>query len=157
MEDVHSLHSLWQELRTFTPADFHWPTFLITMLLLTAFYLINLLISHLVSRTLSRPPADPAPLSPSHLLDFFLLVGRLKTTPRTGWVNHSVPHPESISDHMYRLSIMSYVFSPPLSLPPSSSSSPSPSSFLRAVFMAVVHDLAESRGGGHHTAAHLRA
>ena len=125
-------HSLWWQLRNFTPADLHLPTLLITLFLLLSFFLLNRLISTLVSSLL---PPSPPPLSPpSSLLDFFLLVGRLKTTKRTGWLNHAVPAPESIADHMYRLAIMAYVFSPP------------PTS-LPAVFMAVTHDLAEAVAG----------
>ena len=44
---------------------------------------------------------------PSSALEFMRLVGRLKTTNRTGWVNHGVHLPESIADLMYRMSVMS--------------------------------------------------
>lgn len=37
---------------------------------------------------------------------FLLTMGRLKDTPRTGWVDHGVPNPESVADHMYRMSLM---------------------------------------------------
>lgn len=33
-------------------------------------------------------------------------MGRLKDTPRTGWIDNGVPNPESVSDHMYRMSLM---------------------------------------------------
>lgn len=31
---------------------------------------------------------------------------KLKTTPRKGWINVGVQHPESIADHMYRMSVI---------------------------------------------------
>jgi hypothetical protein len=54
------------------------------------------------SSTSSGPPAASA------LLDFLLVVGRLKTTKRTGWIGRASA-PESISDHMYRMAILSLV------------------------------------------------
>lgn len=52
-------------------------------------------------------------------LSFLHVIRNLKVTPRTGWVNHSVPNPgnfhvllvccsrtESISDHMYRMAVI---------------------------------------------------
>ena len=39
-------------------------------------------------------------------LSFLHVIRNLKTTPRTGWVNHHVPNPESISDHMYRMAVI---------------------------------------------------
>ena len=35
------------------------------------------------------------------LLKFMSLVGKLKSTKRTGWVYRCVKSPESVSDHMY--------------------------------------------------------
>eukprot|EP01083_Nonionella_stella_P073210 197785_1 len=74
------------------------------------------------------------------LLDFFLLVGKLKTTKRTGWVNHNVNLPESIADHMYRMSIMAMVVGGEHSKDHSLDTA-------RLVKMALVHDLAESLVG----------
>lgn len=34
------------------------------------------------------------------------VVGLLKTLKRTGWVNHGVTLPESVADHMYRMSVI---------------------------------------------------
>ena len=34
---------------------------------------------------------------------------KLQTTKRTGWVNNHVKLPESISDHMYRMAILSFL------------------------------------------------
>ena len=46
-------------------------------------------------------------IQPSNALSFFRIVGKLKTLKRTGWVNHSVALPESVADHMYRMTMMS--------------------------------------------------
>ena len=58
----------------------------------------------------------------------------LKTTPRTGWVNHGVDKPESIADHMYRMSLMAMVAAK--SMPELDQN--------RCVKLALIHDLAEA-------------
>jgi putative hydrolases of HD superfamily len=68
------------------------------------------------------------------LLDFMLLVGRLKTTKRTGWVLRSVKLPESIADHMYRMSLIALVISDSAQRD-------------HAVKLAIAHDLAEATVG----------
>ena len=47
-----------------------------------------------------------APITPQKALNFFTTVGKLKTTLRTGWVDHKVPQPESVADHMYRMTML---------------------------------------------------
>lgn len=42
--------------------------------------------------------------STSSAIDFFNLIYKLKATKRTGWVRRGVKGPESIADHMYRMS-----------------------------------------------------
>lgn len=37
----------------------------------------------------------------------------LQRTPRTGWVYRNVKEPESVSDHMYRMAIMSLTITDP--------------------------------------------
>ncbi|XP_002162365.3 5'-deoxynucleotidase HDDC2 isoform X1 [Hydra vulgaris] len=64
-------------------------------------------------------------------LEFFILVGQLKTNKRTGWIKNNVPNPESISDHMYRMAIMAMLLND------------NNISILRCIKMALVHDLAE--------------
>ncbi|XP_067016331.1 5'-deoxynucleotidase HDDC2-like [Acropora muricata] len=44
----------------------------------------------------------------SDLLKFMTLVGKLKSTKRTGWVYRGVSSPESVSDHMYRMAVLSF-------------------------------------------------
>ena len=70
----------------------------------------------------------------SRAIDFLHLTRNLKTTPRTGWVNHGVDKPESIADHMYRMSLMAMVASK--SMPHLDQS--------RCVKLALIHDLAEA-------------
>ncbi|KTG37252.1 hypothetical protein cypCar_00004134 [Cyprinus carpio] len=41
-----------------------------------------------------------------NMLQFMKLVGQLKRVPRTGWVYRNIKQPESVSDHMYRMSMM---------------------------------------------------
>ncbi|KAF8141937.1 HD domain-containing protein [Boletus edulis] len=68
-------------------------------------------------------------------LAFFHVLERLKTQKRTGWIDHNVPNPESISDHMYRMAILAMCTSDAtLDVP-------------KCVMMCVVHDLAEAQGG----------
>ncbi|KAA8650673.1 hypothetical protein EYZ11_003456 [Aspergillus tanneri] len=87
-----------------------------------------------VLSTLPHPPeensASPVP--------FFHLLERLKTTKREGWRRFSITAGESISDHMYRMSVMT-MFAPPslagrLNLP-------------HCMKMALIHDMAESLVG----------
>ena len=66
-------------------------------------------------------------------ISFYQLVSKMKTTPRTGWVNHGVPAPESIADHSYRVAMMAMVAAPMMGLDVG-----------KCVSMAVAHDLAES-------------
>jgi len=45
----------------------------------------------------------------SNALSFFRVLGKLKELKRTGWVNHGIPLPESVADHMYRMSMITFV------------------------------------------------
>lgn len=44
--------------------------------------------------------------APRDVVAFLHTMGRLKDTPRTGWVENGIPNPESVSDHMYRMALM---------------------------------------------------
>lgn len=68
----------------------------------------------------------------SSLLDFLFIVGQLKTTKRTGWVQQKLILPESISDHMHRMGIMALAIRDPAINKD------------RCVKMAIVHDLVEA-------------
>lgn len=65
-------------------------------------------------------------------LAFFHILEKLKTQKRTGWIKSKIPAPESIADHMHRMSILALCTSDPtLDVP-------------KCVMMSVVHDLAEA-------------
>ncbi|XP_076873963.1 5'-deoxynucleotidase HDDC2 [Brachyhypopomus gauderio] len=66
-----------------------------------------------------------------NMLQFLKLVGQLKRVPRTGWVYRKVEHPESVSDHMYRMSVMALTIQDPSV------------NKERCMKLALVHDLAE--------------
>ncbi|XP_053743970.1 HD domain-containing protein 2 isoform X2 [Synchiropus splendidus] len=68
----------------------------------------------------------------TNMLRFMKLVGQLKRVPRTGWVYRGVKDPESVSDHMYRMAMMSLTITDPTV------------DKNRCIKLALVHDLAES-------------
>ena len=49
-------------------------------------------------------------LSASSILEFAYLIGNLKKTERSGWIRKEIVKPESIADHMYRMSVLSWIF-----------------------------------------------
>jgi len=68
-------------------------------------------------------------------LAFFHVLEGLKTQKRTGWVDHKIPNPESIADHMYRMAVLALCCTDEtLDIP-------------KCVTLAVVHDLAEAQVG----------
>jgi putative hydrolase of HD superfamily len=74
-----------------------------------------------------------AAASAASAVQFLSLCQRLKTTKRTGWVNHGVKESESIADHMYRMAVMAIIAT---DIPGINRD--------RCVKMAVVHDIAEA-------------
>ncbi|KAK1416180.1 hypothetical protein QVD17_31969 [Tagetes erecta] len=66
-------------------------------------------------------------------IDFLTLCHSLKTTKRKGWVNHGIKGPESIADHMYRMSLMALIAG---DLPGINRE--------RCIKIAIVHDIAEA-------------
>ncbi|CAM6127751.1 unnamed protein product [Calypogeia fissa] len=86
------------------------------------------------SNSPTSAPSSIASPSVSNTIQFLTLCQRLKTTKRTGWVNHGLKESESIADHMYRMAIMALVLSDGV---PGVNKD-------RCVKMAVVHDLAEA-------------
>jgi putative hydrolase of HD superfamily len=85
------------------------------------------------TRALSMSDRTPA----QRAIDFLHLTQSLKTTPRTGWVNHGIGNPESIADHMYRMSLMAMVASKEM---PELCQA-------KCVNLALIHDLAEALVG----------
>uniref|UniRef100_A0A3P8S8A4 5'-deoxynucleotidase HDDC2 n=1 Tax=Amphiprion percula TaxID=161767 RepID=A0A3P8S8A4_AMPPE len=67
----------------------------------------------------------------NNMLQFMKLIGQLKRVPRTGWVYRNVKNPESVSDHMYRMAMMSLTISDPTL------------DKHRCMKLALVHDMAE--------------
>ncbi|CAM9215557.1 unnamed protein product [Ectocarpus fasciculatus] len=72
---------------------------------------------------------------PANALSFMRVVGKLKELKRTGWVHRGVAKPESVSDHMYRMAMCSFLITDP-TLDRS-----------RIMKLAMVHDLAEALAG----------
>lgn len=67
------------------------------------------------------------------IIEFFMFVGQLKNTVRTGWVRAGVKKVESVSDHMYRMGVMTMLLN----------SQDGKIDKDRCMKLAVVHDLAE--------------
>ncbi|GFY70610.1 5'-deoxynucleotidase HDDC2 [Trichonephila inaurata madagascariensis] len=70
----------------------------------------------------------------SSVLEFFMLVGKLKHLKRTGWVLRDVPECEDVAGHMYRMSIMAFLLDDGMSHQVNRE---------RCIKMALVHDIAE--------------
>eukprot|EP00892_Ulva_mutabilis_P010195 jgi/Ulvmu1/7548/UM037_0092.1 len=71
--------------------------------------------------------------SVASIVDFLHLVQKLKTQPRKGWVLRNVQKPESIADHMYRMSVLALTMAGSEDVDQA-----------RLVKMAIVHDIAEA-------------
>lgn len=82
---------------------------------------------------LSTLPFRPEPGTASPV-GFFHMLERLKTTKREGWRRFNIKDGESISDHMYRMSILTMLAPPSLS---------SRLDIPRCTKMALIHDMAE--------------
>ncbi|KAA8491993.1 HD domain-containing protein 2-like [Porphyridium purpureum] len=78
--------------------------------------------------------SESPPLEAASVIEFLLVCGQLKKTKRTGWVKSGIADCESVSDHMYRMGMISLVLGAELA----------PELRDRMVKMALVHDLAEA-------------
>ena len=76
-----------------------------------------------------------SPVDALKALQFFATVGKLKTLKRTGWVDHEVSLPESVADHMYRMTMMCFALSD------------SSVDKQRLIKICLCHDLAEAIAG----------
>jgi len=65
------------------------------------------------------------------LTTLFLSPWHTQTTKRTGWVKREVQAPESIADHMYRMSIMSLL------------AQGTQYDYIKCIKLAIIHDIAE--------------
>ncbi|CAL1270507.1 unnamed protein product [Larinioides sclopetarius] len=72
--------------------------------------------------------------SQSNILEFFMLVGKLKHLKRTGWVMRNISNCEDVAGHMYRMGIMAFL------LDDEASSNVDRN---KCIKMALVHDIAE--------------
>ena len=73
------------------------------------------------------------------------LMGRLKQTPRTGWIRRGIVPCESVADHSWRMAAMALLL--PSSSPRHDDSDDLPLDIDKCVAMAIVHDLAEALVG----------
>lgn len=69
-------------------------------------------------------------------LKFYEEVGKLKRLRRTGWVNRSIPDPETVAEHMYRSQFVAYDLAKKMGADPVACAS-----------MMMLHDLSEARVG----------
>ncbi|KAI0685906.1 HD domain-containing protein [Cytidiella melzeri] len=97
--------------------------------------------SHSIPRSFSTMQPTKRTFSPLYNSDgnaaadrlaFVHILERLKTQKRTGWVDHNVPSPESISDHMYRMAVLAMC------------TSDTQLDVSKCVMMCLVHDLVET-------------
>ncbi len=70
------------------------------------------------------------------VLHLAFLIGKLKELKRTGWIRHKVPTPESVAEHSYRVAILAMALARDAHVDE-----------LKAIKMALVHDLAEVEVG----------
>ncbi|CCD26706.1 5'-deoxynucleotidase NDAI_0I01370 [Naumovozyma dairenensis CBS 421] len=73
--------------------------------------------------------------NPNHVLAFLSITQLLKLQKRTGWINNGITNAESISDHMYRMGVMSMLIKNPNV------------NRDKCVRISLVHDIAESLVG----------
>jgi putative hydrolase of HD superfamily len=67
------------------------------------------------------------------LAKFFKMTGKLKRTPRSGWVEVGIRKPESVADHTFRTAVLCMVYSDLEGLDE-----------LKLLRMALIHDLPEA-------------
>ena len=67
------------------------------------------------------------------LVKFLEMAGRLKRTPRAGWVEVGIRQPESVADHTFRTSILCMIYADMEDLDQ-----------LKLLRMALIHDLPEA-------------
>lgn len=71
-----------------------------------------------------------------NLVGFFEMVGKLKATARSGWVEAGIQKPESVGDHIFRTAIICMIYSDLEGLDE-----------LKVLRMALIHDLPEAITG----------
>jgi putative hydrolase of HD superfamily len=87
--------------------------------------------------TTTTTKSSPPSFASSPILTFTQHVGKLKTTPRTGWVLRGVKNRiESVAEHSFRTAVLCLLTPKELNI-----------NIEKAVLMALLHDLAESITG----------
>lgn len=96
---------------------------------------------------------QPRATDPAHLdrrgmagiARFLHRVGRLKATPRTGWLDRGISQAEteSVADHSFRVALMAWLAA---SVPPKTTDEPALDAD-RVLRLALIHDLAEALTG----------
>ena len=71
-------------------------------------------------------------------IKFFMEIGKLKGMPRRGWVIREVKNPESIAEHIFRVSIMAWVLA---------GKKDKKMNIEKLLKMALIHDLCEVYSG----------
>jgi len=67
-----------------------------------------------------------------NLLDFLIEVGKLKRSPRRGWVVHQIKNPETTAEHIFRMTIIAWTLGKKKRL-----------NLEKVIKIALVHDLCE--------------
>ncbi|KAL2022897.1 hypothetical protein VTK56DRAFT_4428 [Thermocarpiscus australiensis] len=88
-----------------------------------------------VDKVLETIPTGKPAEGSSSPVPYFHILERLKTTKREGWRRFGIERGESISDHMYRMSMMSMLAPPSLA---------SRLDMAKCMKMCLIHDMAES-------------
>ncbi|KAI1255174.1 hypothetical protein MGN70_003238 [Eutypa lata] len=91
-----------------------------------------------VEKVLATIHPEPPVTGSSSPIPFFHVLERLKTNKREGWRRFGINRGESISDHMYRMSLMS-MLCPPALLPKID--------LAKCMKMCLIHDMAEALVG----------
>jgi len=70
------------------------------------------------------------------LINFFEIVGKLKTIKRTGWAKNNVSNPESVAEHSFRFAVMAMILAPKAGV-----------NVEKAIKMALIHDIGKAKTG----------
>jgi len=70
------------------------------------------------------------------IIDFSLILGKLKKLKRTGWIKHNIPFPESVAEHSFRVAVLAMFLAPNLD-----------ADVNKSVKMALLHDIGEAEVG----------
>lgn len=91
-----------------------------------------------VEKVVASIPGGPPQVDSSSPVPFFHMLERLKTTKREGWRRFGIKTGESISDHMYRMAIITMCAPPSLA---------AKLNIPKCTKMALIHDMAEALVG----------